>query len=348
VEILNRSPEELVGESFDSIIGSLINIAQIGDNNGRYSFETSVEINGSIKCLNINCKSNFNREEKFVGAFGSIRDITEQKKLQEVTEYNKIKTEFFANMSHELRTPINVILAAIQLLESYNKDILDDENARISRYIRTMKQNSYRLVRLINNLIDITKAEAGFLDIHLKNQNIVSIVEDITLSIVEYTNSKGINLQFDTDFEEMITACDADKIERIMLNFLSNAIKHTARGGKILVTITQRDENAVISIKDNGVGIPKDKLKLIFERFVQVDKSLNRLNEGSGIGLSITKSLVELHGGNISAFSIPGEGSEFVFTIPIKSIVEDNGLDDRRNDSSILEKINIEFSDIYS
>ena len=213
-----------------------------------------------------------------------------------------------------------------------------------------MKQNCYRLLRLISNLIDITKIDAGYFDINEINNDIINLIENITMSVADYIENKGLQLIFDTDVEEKIIACDPEKIERIILNLLSNAVKFTSSRGNIMVTIEDGIENICIRVKDTGKGIPAEKLNSIFERFVQVDKSLARDHEGSGIGLSIVKCLVELHGGTISVRSKEGYGTEFIIYIPCKLVDEshDDNVDDDALGKSYIEKINIEFSDIYN
>lgn len=210
-----------------------------------------------------------------------------------------------------------------------------------------MKQNCYRLVRLVNNLIDISKFDSGYFKLNLHNHNVVNVVEDITLSVADYAKNKGIQLIFDTDIEEKEMAIDLDKIERIILNLLSNSIKFTDKGGQILVSLIDKDNKIQISIKDNGVGIPKDKLNVIFERFGQVDKTLARNKEGSGIGLSLVKSIVDMHDGTIKVLSEFGNGSEFIIELPVR-LVEEEQVSDGRLYESKVEKINIEFADIYS
>jgi len=279
-----------------------------------------------------------------------VRDITERKLLHEALEYERIKTEFFTNISHEFRTPLNVIFTTIQLINANLNDkavLADDKNMR--KYLNLIKQNCFRLLRLVNNLIDITKIDSGFFELNLQNHNIVRVVEEITLSVAEYIKNKGITFQFDTDVEEKIIACDADKIERIMLNLLSNAVKFTKPGGSIMVNVCDRGEKVVISVKDTGIGIPKNKQKVIFERFRQVDKSFTREQEGSGIGLSLVKSLVEMHGGKISLKSEEEKGSEFIIELPARVLPEKEGAYRERDFvyKNNIEKINIEFSDIY-
>lgn len=271
--------------------------------------------------------------------------------LNQTMKYEELRTEFFANISHELRTPLNVIFGGQQMLELILKKSKDlEEKDKVNKYMGTMKQNCYRLVKLINNLIDITKIDAGYFEIKLKNRNIVDIVESITLSVAQYIESNGINVTFDTDVEEEIIACDPDKIERIMLNLLSNALKFTEPGGNIYVNMYDKKDKVRICVKDDGIGIPKEKQKSIFERFIQVDKSLSRNREGSGIGLSIVKSLVELHGGTINLISECGKGSEFIIDMPNKQILEEESINSKHSylESNKIERIKIEFSDIYS
>lgn len=276
----------------------------------------------------------------------------ERRKLDEIKKYDRIKTEFFANISHELRTPISVIFSALQIHELKLKESsVKDSSADVFKYTRIMKQNCYRLLRLVNNLIDITKIDAGFFTINETNHDIVNLIEDIILSVGDYVENKGLSITFDTDVEEKIIACDPEKIERIILNLLSNAVKFTSCGGKIMVNIEGGIENICIRVKDTGRGIPADKLNTIFERFVQVDKSLARDHEGSGIGLSLVKELVELHGGIISVTSKEGYGTEFIIHLPCKLVpckIVDKNACCGAIDKSSIEKINLEFSDIYN
>ncbi|MFT9496189.1 sensor histidine kinase [Anaerosolibacter sp.] len=273
-----------------------------------------------------------------------------QKLLKETLEYDALKTEFFSNISHEFKTPLNVILGALQLIYTKQGNGPDQNCMGISRDLNIIKQNCFRLLRLINNLIDITRVDTGFMKVQFENQNIVAIVEDITLSVAEFIEIKGITLEFDTDMEEKIIACDADKIERIMLNLLSNAVKHTQPGGRIMVNILAQERDVQITVADTGRGIPIDKQKIIFERFRQANPLLNRTHEGSGIGLSLVKSFVEMHKGKILVDSKEGIGSQFIVTLPGDSIQGETASTTMHTDfdSSKVEKIRIEFSDIYS
>lgn len=278
------------------------------------------------------------------------KTLEENKKLLEKTiEHDRLKTEYFSNISHEFKTPLNVILGSVQLLEVYkNKDFKNFDYNKITKNIFVMKQNCYRLLRLINNILDINKVDMKFLELNLKTHNIVKVIEDVTLSVAKFIENKGISLIFDTEIEEKIMMCDVDKIERIILNLLSNSIKYNIVGGNIYVDIYDKKDHIIISVKDTGVGIPKDKIDSVFERFRRIDSSLSRANEGSGIGLSIVKSFVEKHGGEICVESEVGKGTQFLIKIPVITVKEDTYENKCKEYSSdVIERINIEFSDIY-
>lgn len=278
--------------------------------------------------------------------------IAAKKRYDELLISDKIKTEFLANFSHEIRTLLNVILSGLQLLDIYKDNgkltftNKDDEVKLI--YIR---QNGFRLLKLINNLIDMTKIDSGFYHVEFEVKNIVEVVEDITMSVLEYASARGISIVFDTNEEEVYMPLDSEKLDRIILNLLSNAIKFTPKGGCIYVTLKCLKQSISVSVKDTGIGIPKDKQRSIFERFTQVKNEKSKSKEGSGIGLSLVKSLVELLDGSIILKSEPNKGCEFIFTLPIKEVdratldVENHISQNITNNS---EKLMVEFSDIDS
>ncbi|AGX43166.1 hybrid sensor histidine kinase/response regulator [Clostridium saccharobutylicum] len=274
----------------------------------------------------------------------------ELKRARNVAEAaNRAKDVFLANISHELRTPLNILFGTTQIIKFHldNDEILDIRELKTK--LKTQTQNCYRLIRLVNNLIDITKIDSSNFALNLSNCNIVEIVEAIVTSVVEYAQLKNIKIIFDTDVEEVILACDLDSIERIILNLLSNAIKFTPKDGHVFVNISTNDNLVQIKVKDSGIGIPEDEQNMIFERFKQVDNLLTRTNEGSGIGLNLVKSLVEMHGGTIKVNSEYKKGSEFVIEIPITKINNNESHEKGANNifSNVISKIDVEFSDIY-
>ena len=215
-------------------------------------------------------------------------------------------------------------------------------NTNYIKYLNIIKHNTNTLTKLIENLIDISKLESSCFKINLVNEDIVKVVENISLSAASYVNDNGLSITFDTDYEEKIIAFDPDLIERVILNLLSNAIKFTPKGGNILVTINTTDEYIYISVKDTGIGIPENMLDSIFNRFTQVEgQAMNK--QGSGIGLALVKSLIELHEGTITVSSKVNEGSTFTFTLPNKRT--DNTINNNF-ETSKSERIDFEFSDI--
>lgn len=266
-------------------------------------------------------------------------------------EVNKLKGHFIANISHELKTPINVILCATQLLES--------ENYINSKSTEIIKDNCCRLIRLINNIIDVEKSELNDLKLNLDVNNIVSATEELVMSIIPYAEKKNLNLIFDTDKEEVIMNIDISKFERVILNLVSNAIKFSKENSNIYVKVISGDNYVDVIIEDNGEGIPKEDIPKIFEKFMQVDNTLTRKNEGSGIGLSIVKSFVELHNGEIMVESEINKGTKFTVRLP-KIIDKDSNNNfsiDEKNDlceydvikeiSNVKYRTKTELSDIY-
>lgn len=279
--------------------------------------------------------------------------LEEKKKLEEAIVLESLKTEFFANMSHEFKTPLNIIITTVQLITSQsNECTCVGSKEKMRSYIKGIEQNSYRLLKLVNNLIDMTKIEEGYYELSLGNYNIVSVIEEIVDSVSEHIIRKKRNIIFDTNEEEVIIACDPEKIERIILNLLSNALKYTGENGNINVNLKsdREKQKVIVSVKDDGIGIAKEYSKIIFERFRQAENLFSRRCEGSGIGLALVKSLVELHGGDVWANTNVDKGAEIIFELPLREVKEEtktNILNDRALGAKI-EKYNLEFSDIYS
>ncbi len=260
--------------------------------------------------------------------------------------FNSINCNFFSNLSHELKTPVNIIYSSIQLMSSLKNKNETSLIQYFNKYEKTVKQNCLRMLRLIGNLIDITKIDSGMTKLDLVLVDIVPFLENLTLSIIPYTKFKNLNVTFDTNVEKLYLRIDTYAFERVILNLLSNAIKFNNYDGNILVKIESNDDKVTISIKDTGIGIPEGCIDLIFNRFYKIDNSFSRKNEGSGIGLSITKSLVELQGGQIFINEKYKEGCEFIITFPKASqigIYTDNNYKYYVDDEKVLS----ELSDIY-
>lgn len=351
--ILGWSAEEMLGMSFydlvdqDSINRHHFYKNNLGNNDDLVDFtDRYLAKDNTYKYLILKSKYVQSKKEYIITGKDITQDVDVKNKLEEMKkaiEFESKKNDFFTNISHELKTPINIILGSNQLMElNYKNHNITDEKLKNS--INLTKQNSYRLLKLVGNFLDISKMGAGFYEIEPINTNIVSVVENIGQSVEPYMAAKKIQFIFDTETEEEIVACDPDKIERIVLNLLSNAIKYTNENGKIFVNVASKESVVEISVEDTGTGIPKDKVEKVFNRFEQVDPSLVKKREGCGIGLSLTKHLVEMHGGEIWVESQEGKGSKFIFTIP-KQLVNNQTDEamDILDDSTRVDKCRIEF-----
>lgn len=274
------------------------------------------------------------------------RNEAKNKKLYQMAkEREQLKTDFIANMSHELRTPLNIITSASMLLEMKSNKEETVSSEYILDKLNRINQSSNRLRRLINNLIDISKFDSGFFECKCKNENIVYVVEDIVHEVVDYAKEKNIELIFDTEEEEIISFIDKEKIERVILNLLSNAIKFTNENGKIEVYMKSDDNFIYITIKDNGIGISKEKIDHIFQRFYQVDNLLSRGSEGSGIGLCIVDEIIRMHGGKINIESEINKGTTFEIVL---NVSKSNFIDkeEEKTDRNIKDIVKVEMSDI--
>lgn len=244
--------------------------------------------------------------------------VFEAQKLKEV---DGMKSRFFANISHEFRTPITLVLGP---LEKWSKQIQDKAAQKDFALIR---RNVQRLQRLINQLLDLSRLEAGKMELQKRPEDVKLMINHFVQSFESHAAMKEIMLSLKCETDEISASVDRDKIEKVIYNLLSNALKFTPAGGRVFVSlniVNDRIEGSDFSewievrLKDTGIGIPEDSLELVFNRFYQIDDSHVREHEGSGIGLSLTKDLVELHGGRIFVHSLSGKGSEFVVLLPFE------------------------------
>jgi signal transduction histidine kinase/PAS domain-containing protein len=276
-------------------------------------------------------------------------DVTkEEMNIKKMEKVLKIQDEIYANVSHELKTPLNVIFSANQMMNIYlNHDKIEEYKDKLFNYNNIVNKNCYRLIKIINNIVDLSKSKSGMLTLDLCNVNIVSVIRNIVLSVSDYVESRELKIIFNSNVDEKIIACDLHKIDRVMLNLISNAIKFSYNNGEINVNVMDKGDTVEISVKDNGTGIDKVHMDLIFQRFYQADKSLSRNAEGSGIGLAIVKSIIDLHNGIISVESELEKGSTFKFELPFNTIQESNPIEQIGQAANKVELIKIEFSDIF-
>ena len=347
---LKLKREDVIGKSSSNIYGLSEIEASIQKSDlevikekKRKIYNEEITIDGQVREFEVIKEPFWDSYKNLVGIIVTGRDVTHRREIE------KMQQEFFANISHELRTPLNLIFGSLQLIKSVEKEALEKRNS-LNKYIDIIDQNSKRLLKLVDNLIDSTRMKCGYYEYNPKNYDIVSFVENISMSVADFAKQNNIDLIFDTDVEEKIMAFDLEKLERIMLNLLSNSIKYNKAQGQIEVLLNDCNDTFVITVKDTGVGIPSDKLMYIFERFRQVENRFNKSTEGSGIGLSLVKDLIEIQGGTIEVKSELGVGSEFIIKLPVKILSDDSNIDKVyfNNDyHDLVKRMNIEFSDIY-
>lgn len=346
-ELLDKSSFDLTHENYLDVLDEILEKQKKGENLEKFVVSKLIAFDGEIIDVEI---SHIVLEPKEDQMYLTVfHDISERIKTENATrllietqESEKLRTEFFANLSHELRTPVSVISGALQLME------IDTSEGNSRKYVGMIKQNCYRLIRLIDNLIDSTKIDVGFLKLNLSCNNIVSVIEEIAMSVSSFIESNGMTLVFDTEIEEKYLNIDTDAFERIMLNLISNSVKFRKENGTILIRIFDKGDSILISIKDDGIGIPLEHQENIFDRFKKVDRSFTRKAEGSGIGLSIVKSLVELHKGTIELLSEEDVGSEFIIELPALDNWDAHQDKIKELSNKTSQKASIEFSDIYS
>lgn len=268
-----------------------------------------------------------------------------EERLNEINYKNKFKNEFLVNLTNDIKKPVNTILSVNNIL-NINQNKYNSEY--VSNYTKLVKQNCNRLTRLLNNIEEIYNIDNSIYDMNLSKCDIVYLIKDIVEKSKIYTDEKNIKLKFSANIKEKYTIIDKDKIEKIILNLLSNSIKFTDNGGNIAIDLLIENEIIKIGVIDSGVGIPNDKLNIIFENFEQVDRSLSRGAEGAGVGLSLVKKLADLHKAKIEVKSEVGKGSAFYIILDEKDISKVEGEKIEICTSfSDNEKIDVEFSDIY-
>jgi len=234
-------------------------------------------------------------------------------KSRQIEAANRHKSEFLANMSHELRTPLNAIIGFSEVLQ---EKLFGELNEKQAEYTDDILTSGRHLLSLINEILDLSKVEAGRMELEPSTFDLPLAIENARIFVRERATKHGINLDVNIDERLGDYVGDERKIKQILLNLLSNAVKFTPEGGRISITANKTDNGAEISVSDTGIGIaPEDRAK-IFEEFRQVGGDYAHKTEGTGLGLTLAKKFVELHGGKIWVESEVGKGSTFSFTLP--------------------------------
>lgn len=238
----------------------------------------------------------------------------ERKENIRIEELNRTKLRFFTNISHEFRTPLTLIISQIELLLQSDKI-----EPPLYNRIRKIYKNAWHMRNLISELLDFRKQEQGYLKLKVECKDLVGFTREIYMCFYEYAQKRHIAYRLESTEERVETWFDPVQMQKVIFNLLSNAFKFTGEGGRIGITVRRTTSSALIEVKDTGTGIPKETIDKIFDRFYQTDVPGPRFTLGTGIGLALTKGIVELHKGTISVKSSPGEGSTFTITLPLGS-----------------------------
>ncbi len=243
-----------------------------------------------------------------------FREIQEKSRQLEIAD--KHKSEFLANMSHELRTPLNAIIGFSEVLI---ERLFGEVNEKQADYLNDIHTSGKHLLSLINDILDLAKVEAGRTELELSSFHLPSALENAMTLVRERAQRHGIALALKVDERLGAFVADERKLKQIVLNLLSNAVKFTPDGGRIDVAARLESDTIEVSVKDTGIGIAREDQQVVFEEFRQVGRNYTNKQEGTGLGLALTRKFVELHGGSIRLESEPGKGSTFTFTLPVRT-----------------------------
>ena len=320
-EIIGRSYLDFVAEAFRSstaqAFSNLVTTGELRD------FEFVLQPPGGSEIyLEVNGRLLY-RDGELIGGMGIGRDITERKRIEaelaakneELKQASHLKSEFLATMSHELRTPLTGILGFSSILQ---QQLYGNLNPKQLEYSHKIYQSGQHLLSLINDLLDLSKIEAGqmILDIHS------IVVEDLCWSawgmVSPQAEARDLKVQRSIPLDLPLLFADSLRVRQMVVNLLSNAIKFTPPGGDIGIGVELVNQTLHITVWDKGIGIARDKQHLLFTPFQQLDGSLARRHEGTGLGLALTRKLAELHGGTVTLESQEGEGSQFTICLPLQ------------------------------
>jgi signal transduction histidine kinase len=247
-----------------------------------------------------------------VRLFNEIQDKSRQLEIA-----SRHKSDFLAHMSHELRTPLNAIIGFSEALIAR---MFGEVNAKQNEYLHDIHSSGQHLLSLINDILDLAKVEAGRMELEVSDFNLPAALQNAMTLVRERAQTHGIALKLHVDDKLGQIRADERKFKQIVLNLLSNAVKFTPDGGRVEVDAHVNDALAEISVRDTGAGIAPEDQRALFEEFHQAGGDRVRKQEGTGLGLALTRRFVELHGGRISVQSAPGKGSTFTFTLPLSAI----------------------------
>ncbi len=293
----------------------------------------------------------YNETGRLAKAYGTFIDITERKRMElalkkqaeQLLERTRLVNNFFINVSHEFRTPLSVLLMMLDTMDIHLEEARCEYGGGIKNVCGEMRLSVYRLMHLIGNILDATKIEAGFDRPVLEELDVVALADEVVEAVRDHVRGTGISLVFSPDTDSRMMPMDSAKLEKILLNLLSNAVKHSPSGGRVILSMRNSRNSVRIAVQDQGPGIPADKVGQIFDRFRHAG-SPSRVQVGCGIGLSLTKSLVELLGGRICVESRPGHGSRFFVELPALPLTEPSPRAAQEG-LTLAQQVQIAFSD---
>jgi len=310
-KLLNVDKDEIKDTRFDDIMNSLKLEISTKD-----LFE-GIQLNNSLisvgkNIIKFNMVSFNNEKNEAAGAILVLQDVTEQERL------DRMRKEFVANVSHELRTPLTTI-------KSYTETLLDgalDSKELSVKFLKVIDSESDRMTRLVKDLLQLSRLDYDKTQWNMRNINISHTVEDCVYKMDMSAQQKNQTLSFEGNNEIVEIEGDKDRMEQVIINILSNAIKYTPENGIIKVSLERQMDHVLIKVVDNGIGIPKEDLPRLFERFYRVDKARSRMMGGTGLGLSIAKQIVEAHNGEIKINSEYGKGTCVIISIKLHEVVD--------------------------
>jgi two-component system cell cycle sensor histidine kinase PleC len=249
---------------------------------------------------------------------GQLADVARKYETEKVRAEgaNKAKSEFLANMSHELRTPLNAINGFSEIMVGEMFGPLGER--RYKEYAQDILSSGQHLLALINDILDMSKIEAGKMNLSFEKMHLLDVVEDAVRLVQNRADSTGLTL--DVNLPDTLPEIEADyrALKQVLLNLLSNALKFTPQGGKVSVTADVRGDQLTLRVTDTGIGISAEDLVRLAKPFEQIESQHSKTQQGTGLGLALTKSLVEMHDGRLDMTSRPGEGTTVSFTIPVR------------------------------
>ncbi|AKB79941.1 sensory transduction histidine kinase [Methanosarcina horonobensis HB-1 = JCM 15518] len=350
IKTIGRPKEEIVG----NICHQFICLAEVGkcpisdlglsvDNSERTIINSQKEITPILKSV---VPVTIEDKDFFVECFIDLseRKRTETKLLQAkfaAESASRAKSEFLTNMSHELRTPLNSIIGFSDILL---EKIFGELNERQLKYVNNISVSGRHLLGVINDILDLSKVEAGKMELYYSEFSIGSVFDEVKSTILPLAMVKNLETEFNIDPDFGDIQADRSRLIQILYNLVSNAVKFTPEGGKVSVYCKKSGNRAIFSVTDTGIGISPEDQKYLFEPFKQIDSGTNRQYGGTGLGLALVKQFVDMHKGRVWFTSAQGKGSSFIFELPVNSLDETEKPDNIFRDSATKVWLSANFS----